>query len=70
MKIEREIRRVLRFGGLVMVSWQPRMAKAEAMVQEMANDVMQQLRGAGFRQVRLKTKPMKPVTCFCAMGVK
>lgn len=66
----KELRRVLKPDGLIALSWQPLWAKTEAMVKESADQAVQQLTAAGFRQVRLESKLMKPVIGICALGVK
>ena len=65
-----EIWRVLKPSGLVAISWQPRWAKNEAMVTESAEKTREQLSLAGFNRVKLEFKPMNPVSCICACGVK
>ena len=66
----KEIRRVLKVGGLCVVAQQPRWAKTEADVQEEAEEMQAQMTAAGFDSVRLIEKAMKPVKCLCVFGTK
>ena len=66
----KEVRRVLKPGGLIVLTWQPRWAKTEAMLMESAQNTTAQLKAAGFIDIRLKFKAMKPVNCICLQGIK
>ncbi|HEY3230135.1 MAG TPA: class I SAM-dependent methyltransferase [Roseiflexaceae bacterium] len=65
-----ELRRVLKPGGLVAITEQPRGAVDEAAVREIAEKLMAKLSAAGFRQIRMEFRPMRRATSTCALGVK
>lgn len=66
-----EIRRVLRPGGLMAMAVQPRtQGSTERTARETGQKLMDGLRGAGFSEIRLQSKKMKPVSAVCALGVK
>jgi len=66
----KELQRVLKPGGLINVALQPVWAKADAEVRSIGDDLVELLQRAGFQQTRLEFKPMKPMACVCALGVK
>lgn len=67
----REMRRVLRPGGLIAVAVQPRWKGAtERAARETVRALAENLRAAEFSEVRLESKRMKPVSVVCALGVK
>lgn len=66
-----EMRRVLRRGGLIAAAVQPRAKGAtERTARETGKALVENLRAAGFSDVRLEVKKMKPVSTVCALGVK
>lgn len=66
-----EMRRVVRTGGLVAVAVQPRSKGAkERTARETGRLLVENMRAAGFNEVRLEAKRMKPVSTVCAIGVK
>lgn len=66
-----EMRRVLRQGGLIAIAVQPRSKGAgEPTARETGKMLAEKLKLAGFSQVRLESKKMKPVSVICALGVK
>jgi len=63
--------RVLREGGRIAVAVQPRSKGAnERTAREMGKMLTESLKSAGFSQVRLESKKLKPVSVVCAVGVK
>jgi ubiquinone/menaquinone biosynthesis C-methylase UbiE len=65
-----EVRRVLKPGGRVVITIQPMWAKTEAEVQGVGEKLLLQLKQAGFRQVRLETRQIKPITAVSGIGIK
>jgi ubiquinone/menaquinone biosynthesis C-methylase UbiE len=65
-----EVRRVLKPGGRVVIIIQPMWAKTEEQVQSVAEKLILQLKQAGFRQVRLETRQIKPITTVSGIGTK
>ncbi len=66
-----EMRRVVRPGGLVAVAVQPRSKNAkERTARETGRLLVENMRAAGFNDIRFEAKRMKPVSTVCAIGVK
>ena len=65
-----EIRRVLKPGGRVVITIQPRWAKTEEDVRSVAEKLEFQLKQVGFKQVRLETRQIKPITTVSGIGSK
>jgi ubiquinone/menaquinone biosynthesis C-methylase UbiE len=66
-----ELRRVLKPSGLLALAIQPRIPNAtEATSQRTGQFLVHLLAAAGFEQVRLEIKPMRPVSVVCALGIK
>jgi ubiquinone/menaquinone biosynthesis C-methylase UbiE len=66
-----QMHRVLRQGGLVAIAVQPRSKGAtHRTALETGQMLVKQLSAAGFTQVRLESKKMKPVSVVCALGVR
>lgn len=66
-----EVRRVLRPGGLMAMAVQPRtQGSTDRTARETGQKLMDGLREAGFSELRLQSKKMKPVSAVCALGVK
>ena len=56
-------------GGRIALTMQPRSPKATDGDSRRAGELLcGQLRAAGFRNVRLETRPMAPVAAVCALG--
>jgi SAM-dependent methyltransferase len=67
----RELRRVLRASGLLALALQPRSKGATEDDSRLAAEQLQRLlQKHGFVETRLESKPMKPVTVVCALGLK
>jgi ubiquinone/menaquinone biosynthesis C-methylase UbiE len=65
-----EIRRVLKPGGRVVITIQPVWAKTEAEVRMVGEKLELQLKQAGFKQVRLETRQLKPISAVSGIGIK
>ncbi|MFQ5961446.1 MAG: class I SAM-dependent methyltransferase [Candidatus Methylomirabilales bacterium] len=66
----KELRRLLRAGGLIAITEEPRFGGAtDDSAQVIGQEMVAALTKAGFSQVRLETKKMKPVSAVCALGV-
>jgi len=66
----KELHRVLKPGGLIAITEQPRSTWSEEKEQENRAKLSALLSGAGFSQIRLKYKSMKRAPSVCALGVK
>ena len=65
----KELLKMLRPGGLIAVTLQPRSRSAtDATAKELGKEMRLNLECAGFSQVRLEIKPTKPVSVVCALG--
>ena len=65
-----EVRRVLKPGGRVAIIIQPMWAKTEEEVRAVGEKLEFQLMQAGFRQVRLETRRIRPITAVSGIGIK
>ena len=65
-----EVRRVLKPGGRVVITIQPMWAKTEEVVQIVGEKLEFQLKQVGFKQVRLETRQIKPITAISGIGIK
>lgn len=66
----REVRRVLRPGGMVAVTLQPWWTERDTEVARQCVQLLLQMVEAGFQQLRSEPKPMRPLPAFCVLGVK
>jgi cyclopropane fatty-acyl-phospholipid synthase-like methyltransferase len=67
----KELRKMLTPGGLMAVTLQPRSRSAtDATAKELGKEMGLNLECAGFSQVRLEIKPIKPVSVVCALGTR
>ncbi len=48
----------------------PPFARADSKVRKIGAELVELLDRAGFQQARLEFRPMKPVACVCALGIK
>ena len=60
----KEIKRVLKPGGVLQILFQPRMAKTKNEVIIKAGRLEKQVREAGFEEINVDIKEMKPVDCI------
>jgi ubiquinone/menaquinone biosynthesis C-methylase UbiE len=71
LEVLAELQRVLKPGGLITLAIQPRIPNAtELTSQATGKFLVNLLTAAGFGQVRLETKPMRPVSIVCVLGIK
>ena len=67
----KELRKLLRPGGLIAVTLQPRSRSAtDATTKEIGKELVMNLERAGFSQVKLKIRQTNPVSVACALGVR
>jgi ubiquinone/menaquinone biosynthesis C-methylase UbiE len=66
----REIRRVLKPGGHIVLILQPTWAKSDKDVQAIAEEYQTMLSTEGYQQVRSAFHPMRPVACIAVLGNK
>jgi ubiquinone/menaquinone biosynthesis C-methylase UbiE len=65
-----EVWRVLRPGGLVAITEQPRDAVPDESVRARGQELAGFLATVGFHDIRLEFKPMRPATSICVLGTK
>ena len=65
-----EVKRVLVPGGSLLVVWQPHGAGSGAAVERAARRVQEQLQEAGFVQISVAFKELRPVRCLAVLGRK
>lgn len=66
----RELRRVLKLGGRVVITEQPKMVTTEEAAVAAGRDIVARLSQAGFRDVRLETKRLTPVSAVSGIAMK
>ncbi|MFQ5859777.1 MAG: class I SAM-dependent methyltransferase [Anaerolineae bacterium] len=65
------LRQLLGPSGLIAITEQPRSRGAtDETAQEIGKEIVAALTKAGFSQIRIETKKMKPVSAVCALGIK
>jgi ubiquinone/menaquinone biosynthesis C-methylase UbiE len=60
----------LKHGGRLIMIFQPRWTKSEEQVKQVAEKTKKQYEEAGFKNIEIGFKPMKPVTCIYINGHK
>jgi len=71
LEILKNLRSILKPGGLIALTLQPRIQGAtDEDANQVGHEIVENLEKAGFTKVRLETKRMKPVSSVCAIGVK
>jgi ubiquinone/menaquinone biosynthesis C-methylase UbiE len=65
-----ELRRVLKAGGLVAITEQPRGQATDEQVRVLIAERTAQLAAAGFVQIRHESRPMRPAPSTCVLGRK
>ena len=65
-----EVKRVLKPGGRIVITIQPMWAKTEADVQIVGEKLVAQFKQVGFKQIRLETRQIKPITALSCTGTK
>ena len=67
----KELRDLLRHGGLISVTLQPRSRGAtDSIARDIGKEVATNLEHAGFSQVRLELRKTKTVSVVCALGIR
>ncbi len=66
----KEMHRVLKPGGLIALALQPVWVRQDSEVRKIGEELVASLDRANFQQTRLEFKPMKPMACVCALGIK
>jgi ubiquinone/menaquinone biosynthesis C-methylase UbiE len=67
----KELRKLLKPGGIIAVTLQPRSRSAtDTTAKEIGKELVKNLERAGFSQVRLQIRETKPVSVACALGVR
>ncbi|MBW2688926.1 MAG: class I SAM-dependent methyltransferase [candidate division Zixibacteria bacterium] len=67
----KELRKLLRPGGVIGVTLQPRSRSAtDETTKEIGEEVAMNLERAGFSKVRLEIRQAKPVSVACALGIR
>lgn len=66
----KNLRNVTRQGGKIAITVQPRMKDANyETVKEFGNRIDGYLKEAGYSEIQIHIKEMKPISCVCIMGV-
>ena len=66
----KEAKRVLKSDGRIAITIQPMWAKTEEEVKKVGEELEAQLVQAGFHQIILESKHIKPITTIIGMGIK
>ncbi len=70
-QVLKELQRVLKPSGKVAIAIQPRGATVtEEVAHKTGQNLIKQIQAAGFQQVRMESKAMKPVSVVCVIGTK
>jgi hypothetical protein len=55
---------------VIALTLQPVWVREDSEVRKIGTELVKLLDKAGFQQTRLEFKPMKPMACVCALGIK
>jgi|SRR5215469_15799823 len=66
----RQMRRVLRPGGVISIILQRSFARTESEAKQIGEEMVSLLSQVGFQQARLEFKPMRPIASVCALGTR
>lgn len=66
----KEVRRVLRKDGKIVITMQPRWTKSDEEVKQVGRELTGWLGDASYRNVDLSFLSMKPISVICATGIK
>jgi ubiquinone/menaquinone biosynthesis C-methylase UbiE len=70
-EILKNLRKLLKPGGIIALTLQPRLKKAtDEGANKIGGEIVKHLEKAGYPKVRLETRKMKPVSAVCAIGIK
>ena len=61
---------LLKYKGRLVMVFQPRWAKSEEEIKDIAAETRKQFEAGGFKQVEIEFKKLKPVTCIYISGIK
>jgi ubiquinone/menaquinone biosynthesis C-methylase UbiE len=69
-EILKNLKKLLKPGGIIALTLQPRLNKAtDEGARKIGEEIVKHLEEAGYANVRLETKKMKPVSAGCAIGI-
>lgn len=66
----KEVARVMKPGALFCLSLQPYWIKSDAGVREEAEKIRGQMQAAGFTDIEMDFRPMRPISCLCLTARK
>lgn len=66
----KQVCRVLKPEGIIAITLQPRWAKSDDMVKDIGYEIVNQVVKAGFDNVKMETRKLKPMNAVCIVGVK
>ncbi|HKJ30461.1 MAG TPA: class I SAM-dependent methyltransferase [Balneolales bacterium] len=66
----KEVKRVLKHEGKIVITMQPRWAKTDEEVKHMGKEVSGWLTDAGYKDIKIDFKSMKPISVVCVTAIK